>query len=154
MGLTTVLSDEHKVVLGKLDEMEKALGGPDLPAIERVLSFMETDLGLHRRKEEEILFPALGRHIGLEGGPIAVMLQEHAIEKGYLIDLRAAVEEAKAGQETAERIREAARGILDLLRAHIEKEDKILFPMAEKTLSPEEQAALTPKMDEIGTFVG
>lgn len=151
MALTTVLTHEHEIVLEKLKNLEASLEGPDFPGAEEVLSFMETDLGLHRRKEEEILFPALGKHIGVEGGPIAVMLQEHATEKGYVTDLRTAVDGAKAGEDTTEALRKAAWGILDLLRAHIEKEDKILYPMAEKTLSSEEKADLAARMDEVGT---
>jgi hemerythrin-like domain-containing protein len=37
---------------------------------------------------------------------------------------------------------QAARGYAGLLRAHIEKENNILFVMAERMLAPEEQAEL------------
>lgn len=152
MGMTQILSQEHQVVLGKLDRLEGSLQGPDVSGVEEVLRFMENDLVLHRRKEEEVLFPALAKQIGVEGGPIGVMLSEHSTEKELLTDLRAAVDSAKAGKDTKDEIRGAAQGILDLLRPHIQKEDNILYPMAEQILSPEEQAAVARGMAEIGTF--
>lgn len=152
MALTEILSREHKVVLEKLDGMEKALETLDISGIDEVLTFMETDLSLHRKKEEEVLFPTLGRHIGVEQGPIACMLSEHATEKGFMVDLRAALTEAKAGGDAGEKIKKAVWGILDLLRAHIEKEDHVLFPLAEETLSAEECSEASGRMAEIGTF--
>jgi hemerythrin-like domain-containing protein len=120
--------------------------------VEQFLAFMKGDLVLHRRKEEEVLFPILGGHIGVAGGPIAVMLSEHATEKALLEELDGALADARQGQEATERIRRAAEGILDLLRAHIQKEDHVLFPIAEDRLTPEEQAEGTRRMETIGTF--
>ena len=150
MGLTTILSQEHKVVLEKLLVLEGALPALDVDAIEEVLHFMEESLPLHRQKEEELLFPALGKHIGVEDGPIAIMLSEHVTEKGYVVELRRALDERKAGGGADENVRRPALSILQLLRAHIAKEDEILFPMEEHHLTPEEQAEVARGMDAIG----
>ena len=150
MALTSILSREHQVVLGKLRQLEDALSELDLKVLEEVLRFMEGDLPLHRKKEEEVLFPALGRHIGTETGPIAVMLQEHEAELNHLRDLRAAVDDLKGGGDAGNRVRGSARAILELLRAHIRKEDEILFPMAEQRLTPEEHAEVARSMAAIG----
>ena len=99
MSLTTILSREHQVILSRLGELEDALKDLDLAMLEDVLRFFEADLPLHRRKEEEILFPVLARHIGAEGGPISAMLAEHETEKAYLGDLRRAVNEVKSGAD-------------------------------------------------------
>ncbi len=151
MSLTANLSREHQVVLSRLGELEDALKDLDLAVLEDVLRFFEVDLPLHRRKEEEILFPALARHIGDEGGPISVMLAEHETEKAHVEDLKRAVNELKSGGNAGGAVRSSATAILDLLRAHIQKEDEILFPMAEQFLTSEEQVEAGRAMEAIGT---
>jgi len=42
----------------------------------------------------------------------------------------------------AKRIIENGRGYLSLLRAHIDKENNVLFPLADNALSPEDQQQL------------
>ncbi|MCZ6692075.1 MAG: hemerythrin domain-containing protein [Planctomycetota bacterium] len=151
MSLTTILSREHQVILSRLGELEDALKDLDLAMLEDVLRFFEADLPLHRRKEEEILFPVLARHIGAEGGPISAMLAEHETEKAYLEDLRRAVNEVKSGADAGGAVRSSATAILFLLRAHIQKEDEFLFPMAEQFLTDEEKAEVGRAMEAIGT---
>ena len=44
-------------------------------------------------------------------------------------------------------IAENARGYIDLLRAHIGKENNVLFPMADRALTPEDQAHLAQEFE-------
>jgi hemerythrin-like domain-containing protein len=93
----------------------------------------------HHGKEEDILFAAMiEAGFPRSAGPIAVMLSEHDLGRAHvraLADLSA--QEAAWSAEDRQRLGEAAYGYANLLRAHIHKEDAILYPMAEQRLSPE-----------------
>ncbi len=93
----------------------------------------------HHHKEEDILFQAMADHgFPTQGGPIAVMLAEHARGRAYIRVLAEAARGAAAWTEADRRaVAEAAAGYAALLRAHIHKEDAILYPMAEQHLPPE-----------------
>ncbi|MEK7288523.1 MAG: hemerythrin domain-containing protein, partial [Elusimicrobiota bacterium] len=147
--ITDVLSREHQVALQKLSLFEKALQAFDCQAIEETIHFFDEKLILHRRKEEEVLFPALGRYIGTKEGPIACMLEEHRDEKEKIDVIRNALQE-NSGLLAKKRIQEAGRYILELLRNHIAKEDNILFPLAEQTLTEEDKKEIQKKMKAIG----
>lgn len=78
-----------------------------------------------------------------QGGPIGVMLYEHTQGRDYVRGLADAVAAYRAGDTGAvPRIVENARGYLQLLSQHIYKEDSILYPMADRFLSPQKQAEL------------
>jgi hemerythrin-like domain-containing protein len=79
-----------------------------------------------------------------EGGPIAVMLAEHVLGRAF-IQVMAAATEGNAPWTDADRrnVAEAAAGYGALLRAHIHKEDAILYPMAEQHLPP-------PALESVG----
>ena len=146
--ITTLLSEEHQEVLRKLKRLEDGLEPYDEGVVRETIRFFEERLVLHRRKEEEVLFPTLGRHIGTEDGPIHCMLEEHSLEKQYIDVIRTALAEGSPG--TQERIIDADRAILSLLRDHIVKEDNVLFPLAERTLSEGEKTEMKQAMDSIG----
>lgn len=150
-AVTSVLSREHQVVLKTLDGFEAAIEIYDVDAIRDVLRFFDERLVLHRRKEEEVLFPMLAPRLGEGHGPVACMLQEHADEKEKIEEMRAAlaVADTPAGRQ---RIVWAGRYIIGLLRNHIAKEDHILFRMAEEVLGDEEKARVKAGMDAIETF--
>ena len=146
--ITTLLSEEHQEVLRRLKRLEAGLEPYDEGVVKETVQFFEEQLVLHRRKEEEILFPILGRHIGTDGGPIHCMLEEHSIEKKYIDIIRTALADGGSGMQ--ERIVEAAQGILSLLPDHIAKEDGVLYPLAERTLSEAEKTEMKGAMDAIG----
>ncbi len=143
---TAVLRAEHEQVLRVLAVAERmaeraahaaALAPADIEALLALLrQFVD---GRHHAKEEQHLFPLLeGKGLPRAGGPLGVMLAEH--ERG-----RALIGEiARLGgsPEQARRWAEAVRAYVALMRNHIEKENTVLFVMAERLLSAEEQAAL------------
>ena len=150
MDVTEPLRWEHEVVLDQLKAFEKALAEADWKGIRGTLQFFDERLALHRRKEEEILFPALGRHIGTDAGPIACMLHEHQDEREKIEIIRVALARGTVHPETVQEIRGAGGYILGLLRNHIAKENQILYPMAENTLSEEEKARIEEAMNAVG----
>jgi len=94
----------------------------------------------HFREEEQALFPVLGRHIDSASGPIAMMMEEHAIFRQLELQFEEAVAALEGGFHDGweEKVCDAAGSIAHLLPAHIEKEESVLFPMAEDVLSADE----------------
>ena len=85
----------------------------------------------HHGKEEGMLFPALvAAGMPEHAGPIAVMLAEHAQGRDYIREMDSAV----AFGPDYLTFSYAARSYSGLLQNHIQKENNVLFPMAEARL--------------------
>ncbi len=98
----------------------------------------------HHGKEEERLFTTMTEFgFPREFGPIAVMLSEHAEGRAHVKAL-AEIGERHGALSGAERaaVIEHARAYVPLLRAHIVKEDNILYPMAAQTIPEDRMNAL------------
>jgi hemerythrin-like domain-containing protein len=105
----------------------------------------------HHGKEEELLFPAL-EQIGVnrDKGPIGVMLREHQLGRECVRKMKAAFLQFKAGEpRTAKDFVRSARDYMSLLNQHIEKENNVLFPMAERQLSEATLADLSKGFERI-----
>ncbi len=105
----------------------------------------------HHGKEEAVLFPALEK-VGIprEGGPVGVMLGEHEQMRGYLRGVAQAVERLLAGEVGAgnEIVRHAGN-YASMLRLHIDKENSVLFRMAEMRLGPDKEQQLAEQFEII-----
>jgi hemerythrin-like domain-containing protein len=157
MKPTEKLSQEHRSILvltGILARLADRLetGVPVDPAdIERTLDFIRVVAQRsHRAKEEDCLFPALER-AGLEhSGPIEMMLAEHAATRTSAEAMARSLPGVRNGDEPAvAAFAAAARRYRDVLALHIAKEDRILYPLANSRLTPEEQASLERGFAEI-----
>jgi hemerythrin-like domain-containing protein len=114
----------------------------------------------HHFKEEKVLFPALEAHgIPNEGGPIGMMLMEHEEGRSYVRAMFEAIGKIEAGDPSAQAaLFENAKQYLRLLREHIQKEDDILFRMADEVIPEDEQRQLlkdfeTHEAEEMGAGV-
>ena len=161
---TELLSDEHRVIERVLAVVEKLTATP----VERRLDSWKKALDFfrhfadrcHHFKEEQVLFPAMEeRGIPRDGGPIGMMLMEHEEGRGYVRSMLAAITLAETKNEAAkDTLLENARAYLRLLREHIQKEDEILFRIADDVIPPDEQKQLLRSFEEheakeIGTGV-
>ena len=98
----------------------------------------------HHGKEEDLLFPAL-ESVGVSrnGGPIGVMLAEHDAGRAEVRGLAKALEDDPVrNPAAANAFRKHAEDYINLLRAHIEKENNVLFRIAEQHLSTEQKNEL------------
>jgi hemerythrin-like domain-containing protein len=109
----------------------------------------------HHGKEEENLFPRMeAAGVPRSGGPLGVMLLEHDQGRQRVAAFAGAIDAYEDGDGSAARaIAENARGYVALLRQHIGKEDSVLFPMADRVLSPDDQRELEQRFQEIETEV-
>ena len=140
---TQILMQEHVVIEKVLAAMERLAeradrGQPlDRTAFDKVLEFLSgyADTG-HHMKEEEALFPALvDCGMPVLGSPIGVMLHEHEEGRTHLRAMRQALADLDRDPEGARRrLVVQARDYAYLLRQHIEKENQILFQMADQML--------------------
>jgi len=146
-----VLMNEHRLieqVLGSLETFACQLDGDfaaERPAIADYGDFFRgfADAG-HHGKEEDILFRRMiERGLPRETGPVAVMLHEHEVGRGHVSVLRRVGEGTGplTGRE-ARLVVESAGAFIPLLRAHILKEDRILYPMAVRLLTDSEMDAM------------
>ena len=112
--------------------------------------------GCHHKKEEGVLFPTMvAKGLPQRSGPIAVMLAEHDEGRAYIRGMREAATslDAAGPMAGAPASRQAvvanARGYAQLLRAHIAKEDGILFPMAAEVIPVGEQPAVVDAFEHV-----
>lgn len=157
------LLQDHRDVMAQVADLRRAVadlaarGEAAVPVTRPVLSrighMMETQLALHAKKEDEALFPAIEAIVGAEDGPTQVMRMEHKEIHGRGELLRktlhelnevehpkieagsAKLRELAATGGSAETLRINAEEIIRLLDMHFDKEEQILFPMAETMLA-------------------
>ncbi|MFO0972104.1 MAG: hemerythrin domain-containing protein [Phycisphaerae bacterium] len=151
-----VLMDEHRVIERVLDAVERMVEADavDAPFLTQAIDFFRNFAdGCHHFKEERALFPALERQgVPRDGGPIGCMLHEHDQGRAYIRAMNESLSAAAAGDAAARRaVHAAARGYIDMLRQHIQKEDHVLFVMAEQVLPASEQAAMLRTFEQVET---
>ena len=161
---TELLSEEHRVIERVLAVVEKLAAAPvegRLDSWKQALDFIRHFAdGCHHLKEEKVLFPAMEeRGIPRDGGPIGMMLMEHEEGRGYVRSMLGAIALVETKNEAAKEILiDKAKAYLRLLKEHIQKEDEILFRIADDVLSLDEQKQLLRSFEEheakeIGTGV-
>jgi len=149
------LKAEHEAILvilavlekicGKLERREK-IPETHLPSI---LEFFQVFADkCHHAKEEEFLFPAY-QSVGIpnEGGPIGCMLAEHQEGRQAIAGMKAGLESMK--KEGPQKFISHARAYMDLLSAHIQKENEVLFPMGDSALPAARQAKILQDFDNL-----
>jgi hemerythrin-like domain-containing protein len=98
----------------------------------------------HHAKEEDVLFKALVKNgMPAKQSPIEAMQIEHEQGRAHVRALEMAARQALAGNTgQAALIAAHAKGYAQLLRGHIDKEDQILYPLAERILPQEVRAGM------------
>lgn len=158
MQATEILSSEHRVIerviasleaqANKLDAGEDVRPGFFIDAATFIKGFAD---GCHHRKEEGVLFVAMvDAGLPRQTGPIAVMLSDHEQGRQYTRGMREAAERLAAGERgAAAELSANARGYATLLRDHIQKEDGILFPMADEVIPANRHAAVLEGFEHV-----
>lgn len=151
MKATDQLKAEHegiKLMLQVLQavsnriEQEKPVSGEDLSGIVEFLTVFVDKC--HHGKEEEFLFPALAAAgVPREGGPIGVMLSEHQQGRNLAAQFKnTSGRYASGNKQAAAEVRLTIRQYVDLLTQHIEKENGVLFAMADSRLDANKDSEL------------
>ncbi|WP_319406765.1 hemerythrin domain-containing protein [uncultured Desulfosarcina sp.] len=155
------LREEHEAVrltLRILDkiivETSKAGRVPRPGDMDQLLDFFSIFVDTcHHGKEEEQLFPAMEAvGVSRDGGPIGVMLKEHEEGRGHVKAMRAALKRSHEGTTGAvDDLIRHARAYIQMLEQHIQKENRVLFPMAIRHLSTAKLNELNDGFEKIET---
>ena len=151
MTATTALRSEHDHILAMIACLRAACAaaenadGFDAETFQTGLDFIRNYADAwHHAKEEEHLFPALeAAGMPRDSGPIAVMLHEHVMGRSYVRKIADHLEEAthrNAGAQST--VLNYTLAYANLLTGHIQKENGILFNMADQILLPEDHERL------------
>jgi hemerythrin-like domain-containing protein len=155
MRATQLLMEEHEIILRGLRVLEalaaKAARGDRVPAqaVDALLAFLTEFADAHHHgKEEKILFPAL-EEAGFppDDGPVGVMVQEHVQGRELISALCAAAPQAAGDAAARARFADTARAYTALLSAHIDKENHVLFPMADQAIGGEDRRRVEEEFD-------
>jgi hypothetical protein len=134
---------EHDQALSQLSALSKAIlsieaQGLTPDAHKKVLTalkFIDDEVSVHNRREEEALFPVLERYVE---GPTQLMRAEHRVLRREFRRLRAALTRLEREPRDADAAGEMARisrAMVQLFVNHIHKENHILFPLVQKFLT-------------------
>jgi len=155
---TALLREEHQLILKVAAWLSVALaaertGRPlDYEAVSECITFFRLFAdACHHGKEEDLLFPSLeAEGLPQNAGPIAVMLAEHQQGRALVRTMAASLDNARAGHEQAGiDLRTAAEGFVNLIAAHISKEDNMLFQMADDLIQGPTCRDLCARYDEV-----
>jgi hemerythrin-like domain-containing protein len=158
LKLTQILMDEHRVIEVVLSCLEKIAGEAtnsgrlDEESANQAIDVIRTFADkCHHGKEENHLFVTLvDKGMPKEGGPVGQMLLEHEQGRAFVRGMAENVAGAVAGDGDALRqFAQNANGYVALLRAHILKEHGVLFPMADRVLSEEDQKQLMRAFESV-----
>jgi hemerythrin-like domain-containing protein len=165
MDAIETLMSEHRLIERVIDALvafsaessrRDVVAAPDAAAdkaeLSRFVGFIrEYADACHHGKEEDVLFAAMvDAGFPAHAGPVGVMLAEHR-EGRRLVGVLRELAERPTGWDVNDRqlLAEAATGYAELLRAHIHKEDAILYPMAEQRLAPAALEAVSARCAEL-----
>lgn len=146
-----ILEGEHRVIEkvaagmpGMADTID-AGQEPDIPVLEGTIEFLRSFADRrHHGKEEQLLFPALARRgVPAQGCPIGGLTKEHEKGRAMVAEFADAIAAYETGEPSAKpRLSASLRALADFYTNHIWKEDQLLFPLALRLLTPEDNAEL------------
>lgn len=158
MKPTEDLMHEHKAIkvmlsiMSKIAENIRSRANPDPDEIDKIVDFLKTFADkCHHGKEETVLFPALiEAGMPKENGPVAVMLHDHDLGRGFIKSMASSAEAIRSGNKSAVTLAaESMEKYVVLMENHINKENNILFPMADKLLPQEKQNEIYSAFEQI-----
>ena len=101
----------------------------------RALQFIDEEVSVHNKSEEDALFPVLERYVE---GPTKMMREDHKVLARDFRKLRKAVERVgmhRKDKAAARELEAVAKGVVQIFVNHIHKENHILFPLVQKFLT-------------------
>lgn len=152
MGKATQdLRKEHEAilyVLRILDRMTDSAGEDEASHLRyyaEVVYFLETFVGkCHHGKEENYLFKALVAAGAPDGDDsVGEMLKEHAQGNGYVAQMSGYVDE-----KDIDAFNDIASRYSDLLHRHIQKENDVLFRVADKIIDDKTQDRMFEEFEQ------
>ena len=147
-----ILVNEHKNILIVIDALLKECDGLESKKeinkdfFKKITEFIRGYADkFHHAKEEDILFIELCKDtVAMHCNPTQQMLYEHDLGRNFVKGLKKGLQE-----NNPDEIIKNGRGYAELLKEHINKEDNILYPMAEEALDEKTKQIILKKFEEV-----
>ena len=160
MTATETLKREHQIILMVLEvaaneaHLIKKKGEIHSDILEKLVEFFQNFADrCHHAREERFLYERMRlRGVPVENGPIGVMLMEHDEGRDYVLAIAKVIPQAENNDPQA--VLEVAEYLLDYVemkRVHIDREDNIFYPMADRVLTSQDQQELAEAFKKIET---
>ena len=149
--LFSPLRRDHRRVLAHLDELEEVMGTrgrrtvPERP-LRDLVAHLEPQFATHMRVEDDVLYPALEQALPEAAVPLAALRDDHRELRGLLAALAMRLEQPRNGVRD-EQLRVLARDLVDLLRLHVSREERIVFTVASRVLRDDELTTLAGRIE-------
>lgn len=139
---TDMLIADHRQVVKEINDFEEVLVDLEYESAARarissMADFINKDINNHFLKEEKHLFPILEDIPGMIEGPLKLIKYEHDEYWNISLKFQELAERwlfKELSKEDHYKLVEIGEALISLLRAHIDKEDNVLFPMVEHYL--------------------
>ena len=142
-----VLVDEHKLIkrlIALIPFISKSLDLASEEGKQLVLDgvdFIKTYAdSFHHAKEEDLLF----KYFDEDSEIVSAFNEGHVNARNHVKNIVEGVTE----QDSA-RVTEHLEEYMELLQGHIQREDEILYPWMDRSISPEQEAELAKSFDEV-----
>ncbi|MCX7908606.1 MAG: PAS domain-containing protein [Ignavibacteria bacterium] len=148
----TLLMNDHSIIEKALVILEKQLARKKKNwTTIQVLFEILWDYGEknHNMKEEKVYFPLLLERGLPQSGPVAVMLQEHEVERNYLSKFKEFLSKSEKTEEEIQSFVSEFNDYASLTKDHIWKENDILYPMGRKFVQPDDVPYLANEFKRI-----
>lgn len=156
------LVQEHTILRDKQEELlqfalllqQSTLSAPYkdiLIKIRNKVRLFYTLLSLHAQKEEKLLFPILRKYLRNEAGSVAAMICEHEQLRFHLttfLNHTKHIDELIPRAEVRSLIYHLME-ISEIITKHFDKEENMLYPLAERLLSEKEKQMLSQQLFHI-----
>jgi len=155
-----LLMRDHEITERVFATMEKLFAAPEGPApgvVAKLLAYVRDYVDrCHNMKEETHLFPLFEqRGLPRNSGPVAVMLAEHEAARALVARLEPLANAYAGGDRTQLGALRATFGeYAALCKDHYWKENDILFPLGEKTLSEADGAVVVKGIEQLEASLG
>ena len=158
MTPTENLINEHKKINELLDIMSKIalkIKSKDVfypNDVEEIVKYLINLIeNSHHGKEDDVFYPELiSSGIPKETAPLSIINYEHVISERYLKDISSCVVNCKIGNDfSGELLADSLRNYVIAIKNHIQREEEIIFPIANEVFSVEKQNEILQRFDVI-----
>ncbi len=145
---TLHLIDEHEQFRTKMVAWQKALAEAEdtlrRQILHEIVAFLDTDVELHARKEDEVYFPALEPYHAT-----VLMYEAHELIREEVASFKSALRQWEEGEVPFSKVQAALERVFTLLHDHFGEEELVYFPIAEQKWSDKEKAEVWEKMQAL-----
>ena len=127
--ISSFLTSDHRACDEEFANLENAIASQDWEEAQIQLQKFSSDLTHHFDMEEKVMFPVFEEVTGMTQGPTMVMKMEHSQMRGILEDLKADIEKKDKNHFFG-----VSESLMMLMQQHNMKEEQMLYRMADMHL--------------------